>query len=102
MAQALTCYFTALMRYSERQDSTLDRFPSQRFWVDYDTEADVLYVSLERPQKGTNSVLTDSGVLLRYRGDQLVGVTILEASARGEMWGSCDLVSTTGEEWSWL
>jgi len=60
----------------------LIRFPSQRFWVDYDAEADVLYVSLKRPQKATDSVMTDNGVLLRYRGDQLVGVTILEASAR--------------------
>ena len=63
----------------------LIRFPSQRFWVDYDAEADVLYVSLKRPQKATDSVLTDNGVLLRYRGDQLVGVTILEASARMAM-----------------
>ena len=63
----------------------LIRFPSQRFWVDYDTEADVLYVSLKRPQKATDSVMTDNGVLLRYRGDQLVGVTILEASARMAM-----------------
>ena len=63
----------------------LMRFPSQRFWVDYDAEADVLYVSLKRPQKATDSVMTDNGVLLRYRGDQLVGVTILEASARMAM-----------------
>ena len=60
------------------------RFASQRFWVDYDAEADVLYVSLKRPQKATDSVMTDNGVLLRYRGDQLVGVTILEALARAE------------------
>ncbi len=60
----------------------LVRFPSQRFWVDYDAEADVLYVSLERPQKATDSVMTNSGILLRYREDQLVGVTILEASTR--------------------
>jgi uncharacterized protein YuzE len=63
----------------------LIRFPSQRFWVDYDAEADVLYVSLERPQKATDSVMTNSGILLRYREDQLVGVTILEASARMAM-----------------
>lgn len=63
----------------------LIRFPSQRFWVDYDAEADVLYVSLERPQKATDSVMTNSGILLRYREDQLVGVTILEASTRMAM-----------------
>ena len=26
-------------------------FPSTHFWVDYDKEADVLYISFERPQK---------------------------------------------------
>lgn len=57
-------------------------FPVQRFWVDYDKEADVLYISLRRPQKATNTKMTDDGMLLRYQGEQLVGVTILDASAR--------------------
>ncbi|PYO57266.1 MAG: hypothetical protein DMD83_10125, partial [Candidatus Rokuibacteriota bacterium] len=30
----------------------------------------------------TDSELTDDGVVLRYRGDQLVGVTILNARKR--------------------
>ncbi len=60
----------------------LIEFPTQRFWVDYDAEADVLYISLERPQKATDSTMTDEGILLRYREDRPVGVTILEASAR--------------------
>ena len=49
--------------------------------MDYDKEADVLYFSLERPQKATDSEMTDDGVLLRHRGEQLVGVTILDVSA---------------------
>ncbi len=57
-------------------------FPVRRFLVDYDREADVLYISFERPQKATDTKLTDDGVLLRYRGKQLVGVTILDASTR--------------------
>ena len=40
------------------------------FWTDYDHEADVLYISFERPQKATDSKLRDDGVLLRYRGKQ--------------------------------
>jgi len=55
VAQALTCYFNVSMWYSEWQDSTLNRFPSQPFRVDYDAEAGVLYLSLERPQKVTDS-----------------------------------------------
>ena len=57
-------------------------FPAQRFWVDYDSEADVLYISFHRPQQATDTELTDDGILLRYRGDQLVGVTVLDASTR--------------------
>ncbi len=57
-------------------------FPAQRFWVDYDREADVLYISFQRPQKATNTEMTDEGILLRYRGNQLIGITVLDASTR--------------------
>ena len=55
---------------------------SERCWVDYDREADVLYVSLERPQGATDSELTDDDILLSFRGDKLVGITVLHASQR--------------------
>lgn len=57
-------------------------FPTQRFWVDYDQEADVLYISFQRPQQATNTEMTDDGLLLRYREEQLVGITVLDASKR--------------------
>lgn len=57
-------------------------FPASRFWVDYDQEADVLYLSFQRPQKATDTEMTDEGILFRYRGKQLVGITVLEASTR--------------------
>ena len=56
--------------------------PVHRLWTDYDAEADVLYLSFERPQKATDSVMRDDGVLLRYRGKRLVGVTVFDASKR--------------------
>ncbi|MBI2466927.1 MAG: DUF2283 domain-containing protein [Candidatus Rokubacteria bacterium] len=49
------------------------------YWV---SGADVLYVSFERPQGATDSELDEDGVLMRYRGNQLVGVTILNARKR--------------------
>ena len=58
------------------------KFPSQHFRVDYDEEADVLYISFQHPQKATNTVMRDDGLLLRYRDEQLVGVTVLDASTR--------------------
>lgn len=58
------------------------RLPSKQIWFDFDEEADVLYVSFERPQGATDSELTEDGVLMRYRGERLVGVTVLNARKR--------------------
>ncbi len=55
-------------------------FPAKRFHVDYDKDANVLYISFERPQKATDTEVTEEGILLRYREDKLVGITILNAS----------------------
>ena len=42
------------------------KFPETRMWIDYDKEADVLYISFRRPQKATESVmLKEKGILLR-------------------------------------
>ena len=51
-------------------------------WIDYDKQADVIYINFIRPQKATDSEMLKGGNLIRYRGDQVVGLTILEASQR--------------------
>ena len=58
------------------------RFPARKLRLGYGAEADVLYISFHRPQKATETVEDDDGMLLRYRGKQLVGVTVLDASKR--------------------
>jgi len=58
------------------------KLPSKHIWFDFDEEADVLYVSFERPQGATDTELTDDDILMRYRGEQLVGVTILNVRKR--------------------
>ncbi|OGW04650.1 MAG: hypothetical protein A2889_02630 [Nitrospinae bacterium RIFCSPLOWO2_01_FULL_39_10] len=58
------------------------KLPETRMWMDYDKEADVLYISFKRPQKATDSEMLENGVLLRYKEDELVGITILDASKR--------------------
>lgn len=60
----------------------LAQFPVRKLWLDYDEEADVLYVSFQRPQNATDSQMRDDGVLLRYRDGELVGVTIFDVSTR--------------------
>ncbi|MBN1906407.1 MAG: DUF2283 domain-containing protein [Deltaproteobacteria bacterium] len=58
------------------------KFPVTKMWIDYDKEADVLYISFNRPQEATDSEMTQDGILHRYKGDNLVGITILDASKR--------------------
>ena len=58
------------------------KLPETKMLVDYDKEADVLYISFKRPQKATDSEMLDNGVLLRYKGNELVGITVLDASKR--------------------
>jgi len=54
----------------------------RQFSWDYDDEADVLYVTFEQAE-ATDSDTTDDDVVLRYRGDDIIGLTILHASSRG-------------------
>lgn len=57
------------------------RIPSERFWVDYDRQGDVLYLSFNRPQRATDTRPVGDHFLLRFRGRRLVGVTVQHASA---------------------
>lgn len=56
--------------------------PATRMWVDYDPGADVLYLSFDRPQRATDGVMDDNGVIIHRRGTRIVGITILDASTR--------------------
>jgi len=51
-------------------------------WVDYDKEAEVLYLSFRWPQRATESIETDDDILIRKDGEQIVGMTIINASTR--------------------
>lgn len=60
-------------------------FPGSNMWLDYDEEADVLYISLKRPQRATKTLdLDEKGVLLHYRDKELVGITVLDASRQNK------------------
>ena len=60
----------------------LIKMPAKKMWIDYDDEVDVLYISFQRPQRATDSEMLDNGILLRYRSETLVGITVFEASSR--------------------
>jgi len=57
---------------------------AKKLWLDYDEEADVLYVSFRRPQKATDSRMDDD-LIYHYRDGELVGITILHASEIGQL-----------------
>lgn len=56
--------------------------PQSSLWSSYDAEADVLYINFKKPSHATESELTDDDVIIRYEGDEVVGLTILHASKR--------------------
>lgn len=62
--------------------SHLVQLPKKHIWLDYDEEADTLYIHFEERPSSTHSEMRDDGVVLDYKGRRLVGVTVLEASLR--------------------
>ena len=56
--------------------------PARQMWTEYDDEADVLYISFRKPQQANDSVMEDDGNIYHYRDDELVGVTVLNASRK--------------------
>ncbi|MEK7270541.1 MAG: DUF2283 domain-containing protein [Planctomycetota bacterium] len=56
--------------------------PRGYLWSTYDQEADTLYVNFKKPSHATDSELTDDDVIVRYDGDEVVGLTFLHVSKR--------------------
>ena len=58
------------------------RSPHQSLWSTYDAEADVLYINFKKPSEATDSELTEGDIIVRYEGEEVIGFTVLHASAR--------------------
>lgn len=56
--------------------------PHRYLWSSYDAEADVLYVNFKKPSHADDSELTDDDIIVRYEGEEVVGLTILHAGNR--------------------
>ena len=59
------------------------KMPSNRIWIDYDEDADVLYISFQKPQHADESEMKDN-IIYHYRGKDLVGVTVVGAKKYGK------------------
>lgn len=60
----------------------LMKLKAKHIWIDYDEEADVLYVNFDRSQTATDSELLEDDVIVRYRDDEVIGLTILHTKTR--------------------
>ena len=61
----------------------LTHLPQKELYARYDEEADVLYLQFQRPANIHISEIRDDGIIVEYdNADNIVGLTILEASTR--------------------
>ena len=56
--------------------------PHRYLWSSYDAEADVLYINFKKPSVATDSEMTEDDVIIRYEGEEVIGLTVLHASKR--------------------
>jgi len=67
----------------------------ERIDLNYDEEADVLYLSFGKPREAKDSVEVEDGVIYRIADKEIVGITITDFKARTlEKYGSSSHVKT--------
>lgn len=54
----------------------------ERVDLDYDEEADVLYISFGKPREAKDSVEVEDGVVYRISDHEVVGITITDFKSR--------------------
>ncbi|MFO7882023.1 MAG: DUF2283 domain-containing protein [Kosmotogaceae bacterium] len=54
----------------------------KKIWVDYDKEADIMYMHFKKPNHADNSEMTDDDMIIRYEKGDIIGVSLLNASKR--------------------
>ncbi len=50
--------------------------------LDYDEEADVLYMSFGEPREAKDSVEVEDGIIYRIADNEVIGITITDFKAR--------------------
>ena len=54
----------------------------EKIELDYDNEADVLYISFGKPREAKDSVEVEDGIIYRIADNEVVGITITDFKAR--------------------
>jgi uncharacterized protein YuzE len=70
------------INYLLQATANLVKLPKTQMWLDYDSDADVLYLHFEEKPASNHSKMRSDGIIFDYKDDKLVGLTILEASQR--------------------
>jgi uncharacterized protein YuzE len=56
------------------------KLPQKKIWIDYDEEADVLYINFVYPPKAVEHEEDENGIIKNYDGKgNFVGLTIISA-----------------------
>ncbi len=61
--------------------------PHRSMQCTYDEPADVIYMNFEPGAEATDSELGPDDIIVRYRGEEIIGLTILRASRRSRVNG---------------
>lgn len=59
---------------------SLAKYGQDKLFIDYDEEADVLYISFGKPQKADDSVHGENDIIRRKKEKKIIGLTVLNAS----------------------
>lgn len=60
----------------------IKKVSAKHIWFDFEKEAEVLYIRLEKPQNTTDMDILEDDVFLRLRGKKVVGITITNVSKK--------------------
>lgn len=60
----------------------LVRLTPDRMDVEYDEKGDALYIAFSQDTLADDSELTNNDVLVRYKGNKIIGLTVLHFSER--------------------
>lgn len=61
------------------------KLPFKNIWTTYDQEADTLYINFKKPAHADDAEITDDDIIIRYENEEVIGVTILNASKRSDL-----------------
>ena len=54
----------------------------KNLWANYDKDADTMYLHFKKPNHADYTEMTEDEIIVRYKDNEIIGLTILNASKR--------------------